>query len=27
MLSLVVVGCSTTRWVGDRMVTPRGYRP
>ena len=26
MLSLVVVGSSTTRWVGDRMVTPRGYR-
>jgi cobalt-precorrin 5A hydrolase/precorrin-3B C17-methyltransferase len=25
MLSLVVVGSSTTRWVGDRMVTPRGY--
>ncbi|HEY8545111.1 MAG TPA: precorrin-3B C(17)-methyltransferase, partial [Acidimicrobiales bacterium] len=26
MLSLVVVGASTTRWVGDRMVTPRGYK-
>jgi cobalt-precorrin 5A hydrolase / cobalt-factor III methyltransferase / precorrin-3B C17-methyltransferase len=26
MLSLVVVGSSTTRWQGDRMVTPRGYR-
>jgi cobalt-precorrin 5A hydrolase / cobalt-factor III methyltransferase / precorrin-3B C17-methyltransferase len=26
MLSLVVVGSSTTRWLGDRMVTPRGYR-
>ncbi|MGH9078126.1 MAG: cobalamin biosynthesis protein [Acidimicrobiales bacterium] len=25
MLSLVVVGSSTTRWVGERMVTPRGY--
>jgi cobalt-precorrin 5A hydrolase/precorrin-3B C17-methyltransferase len=25
MLSLVVVGASTTRWIGDRMVTPRGY--
>ena len=27
MLTCVVVGASTTRWVGDRMVTPRGYRP
>jgi cobalt-precorrin 5A hydrolase/precorrin-3B C17-methyltransferase len=26
MLSLVVIGASTTRWVGGRMVTPRGYR-
>ena len=26
MLSLVVVGSSTTRWERDRMVTPRGYR-
>ena len=25
MLSLVVVGSSTTHWQGDRMVTPRGY--
>ena len=25
MLSLVVVGSSTTRWIGPRMVTPRGY--
>ena len=25
MFSLVVVGSSTTRWVGPRMVTPRGY--
>ena len=25
MLSLVIVGSSTTRWQGDRMVTPRGY--
>jgi cobalt-precorrin 5A hydrolase/precorrin-3B C17-methyltransferase len=25
MLSLVVVGSSTTRWSGNRMVTPRGY--
>jgi cobalt-precorrin 5A hydrolase/precorrin-3B C17-methyltransferase len=26
MLSLVVVGSSRTRWIGGRMVTPRGYR-
>lgn len=26
MLCLVVVGCSTTRWVAGRMVTPRGYQ-
>jgi cobalt-precorrin 5A hydrolase/precorrin-3B C17-methyltransferase len=26
MRSVVVVGSSTTRWIGDRMVTPRGYR-
>jgi cobalt-precorrin 5A hydrolase/precorrin-3B C17-methyltransferase len=25
MLSLVIVGASRTRWVGPRMVTPRGY--
>ena len=25
MLSLVVIGSSQTRWIGDRMVTPRGY--
>ncbi|HET6965358.1 MAG TPA: precorrin-3B C(17)-methyltransferase [Acidimicrobiales bacterium] len=25
MLSLVVVGSSRTRWIGGRMVTPRGY--
>jgi cobalt-precorrin 5A hydrolase/precorrin-3B C17-methyltransferase len=25
MLCLVVVGSSTTRWIGERMVTPRGY--
>jgi cobalt-precorrin 5A hydrolase/precorrin-3B C17-methyltransferase len=25
MLSLVIIGSSTTRWTGDRMVTPRGY--
>lgn len=25
MLSLVVVGASSTRWIGERMVTPRGY--
>jgi cobalt-precorrin 5A hydrolase/precorrin-3B C17-methyltransferase len=25
MRSLVVVGSSTTRWIGGRMVTPRGY--
>jgi cobalt-precorrin 5A hydrolase/precorrin-3B C17-methyltransferase len=25
MLSLVMVGASTTRWLGGRMVTPRGY--
>lgn len=26
MLSLVVIGSSETRWIGERMVTPRGYR-
>jgi cobalt-precorrin 5A hydrolase/precorrin-3B C17-methyltransferase len=26
MRSLVVVGSSTTRWIGERMVTPRGYQ-
>ncbi len=26
MHSLVVVGSSQTRWVGDHMVTPRGYQ-
>ncbi|MGI8491345.1 MAG: precorrin-3B C(17)-methyltransferase [Acidimicrobiales bacterium] len=26
MLSLVVVGCSATRWIGASMVTPRGYQ-
>jgi cobalt-precorrin 5A hydrolase/precorrin-3B C17-methyltransferase len=26
MLSVVVVGCTTTRVVAGRMVTPRGYR-
>lgn len=26
MLSLVLVGSSTTRWAGGRMVTPRGYQ-
>jgi cobalt-precorrin 5A hydrolase / precorrin-3B C17-methyltransferase len=26
MHSLVIVGSSTTRWIGARMVTPRGYR-
>jgi cobalt-precorrin 5A hydrolase/precorrin-3B C17-methyltransferase len=26
MLSLVVVGATATRWIGERMVTPRGYR-
>jgi cobalt-precorrin 5A hydrolase/precorrin-3B C17-methyltransferase len=26
MLSLVVIGSSRTRWIGSRMVTPRGYR-
>jgi cobalt-precorrin 5A hydrolase/precorrin-3B C17-methyltransferase len=26
MTSVVVVGCSATRWVGERMVTARGYR-
>jgi cobalt-precorrin 5A hydrolase/precorrin-3B C17-methyltransferase len=25
MLSLVVIGNSQTRWIGDWMVTPRGY--
>ena len=27
MLSVVVVGATTTRWVGSWMVTPRGYCP
>jgi cobalt-precorrin 5A hydrolase / precorrin-3B C17-methyltransferase len=26
MRSLVVVGATSTRWIGDHMVTPRGYR-
>jgi cobalt-precorrin 5A hydrolase/precorrin-3B C17-methyltransferase len=25
MRAVVVVGASSTRWIGDRMVTPRGY--
>ncbi len=25
MRSVVVVGSTSTRWIGDRMVTPRGY--
>jgi cobalt-precorrin 5A hydrolase/precorrin-3B C17-methyltransferase len=25
MVSLVIVGSSQTRWIGGRMVTPRGY--
>ena len=25
MLSLVVVGATSTRWIGSHMVTPRGY--
>lgn len=25
MLSIVLVGSTTTRWIGGRMVTPRGY--
>ena len=25
MLSLVIIGSSQTRWIGQRMVTPRGY--
>jgi cobalt-precorrin 5A hydrolase/precorrin-3B C17-methyltransferase len=25
MLALVVIGSSRTRWIGSRMVTPRGY--
>jgi cobalt-precorrin 5A hydrolase/precorrin-3B C17-methyltransferase len=25
MLAVVVVGASNTQWIGDRMVTPRGY--
>ena len=25
MLCIVVVGSTQTRWIGDRMVTPRGY--
>lgn len=27
MYSLVVIGSTSTRWIGDRMVTPRGYQP
>ncbi|MHB1923458.1 MAG: precorrin-3B C(17)-methyltransferase [Acidimicrobiales bacterium] len=27
MVSMVIVGSSTTRWIGTRMVTPRGYNP
>jgi cobalt-precorrin 5A hydrolase/precorrin-3B C17-methyltransferase len=27
MRSLVIIGSSTTRWIGERMVTPRGYEP
>ncbi len=27
MVSIVIVGSSSTRWLGERMVTPRGYRP
>lgn len=27
MLSLVLVGSSQTRWIGERMVTRRGYLP
>ena len=27
MYSLVVIGSTGTRWIGDRMVTPRGYAP
>ena len=27
MFSLVVIGSTGTRWIGDRMVTPRGYAP
>jgi precorrin-3B C17-methyltransferase len=25
MRSLVMVGASSSRWIGDRLVTPRGY--
>ncbi len=25
MRSLVIIGATATRWIGDRMVTPRGY--
>jgi cobalt-precorrin 5A hydrolase/precorrin-3B C17-methyltransferase len=25
MRSVVMVGSSSTRWIGNRMVTPRGY--
>jgi cobalt-precorrin 5A hydrolase / cobalt-factor III methyltransferase / precorrin-3B C17-methyltransferase len=25
MMSVVVIGSSATRWIGPRMVTPRGY--
>jgi cobalt-precorrin 5A hydrolase/precorrin-3B C17-methyltransferase len=27
MTTCVVIGSSTTRTIGGRMVTPRGYRP
>jgi cobalt-precorrin 5A hydrolase/precorrin-3B C17-methyltransferase len=27
MVSIVVIGASSTRWHGARMVTPRGYAP
>ncbi|MGH9024263.1 MAG: precorrin-3B C(17)-methyltransferase, partial [Acidimicrobiia bacterium] len=27
MTSLVIVGSRATRWIGSRMVTPRGYAP
>ncbi len=27
MLTIVVIGASTSRWIDDRLVTPRGYQP
>jgi len=27
MTTIVIVGSRTTRFIGQRMVTPRGYLP